>query len=282
MGTHPLASTAPAAHAPVEFAVRLAGLDVAVAALHEETRAFCREYLTSTTDANHAVRLSQEHVDHERAVSACDDRAAGRAVRTFPDSYLETLALLRMVAEWLPLHDRLLFHGAVVEFAGHAYLFTAPSGTGKSTHARLWRAHLGNAVRIINGDKPFIAVPAGGVPVAYGTPWAGKEGWQCNTSAPLAAICFLERGSNAIQEVAPLEVLESALQQVYRPACASAAGRTLELLDRLLASVPLYRLACDVSEEAVRCSFEALTGLRYEEHCANGGVQGLAHDVGDN
>lgn len=282
MGTHPLTSTASPARIPVEFVARWAGLDVAVTALHEETRAFCREYLTGAAGAGHTVRLSQEHIDYERAVSARDDRAAGRVVRTFPDSYLETLALLRMVAEWLPLRDRLLFHGAVVELAGHAYLFTAPSGTGKSTHARLWRAHLGNAVRIINGDKPFIAVPAGGIPVAYGTPWAGKEGWQCNTRAPLAAICFLERGSNAIQEVAPLEVLESALQQVYRPACASAAGRTLELLDRLLTSVPLYRLACDVSEEAVRCSFEALTGLRYEEHCANGGVQGFAHSAESN
>ena len=134
---------------------------------------------------------------------------------------------------------------------------------------RLWCEHLGSAVTVINGDKPIVRVPAdGGPPIVYGAPWAGKEGWQTNASAPLAGICFLGRsrpGESAIRRVAPEECVDEALRQAYLPRDAHAAGLALELLDGLLARVALFRLSCDVSEDAVRCSFEALAGLSYDD-----------------
>ena len=88
---------------------------------------------------------------------------------TVPDEKL----LLRLTADALLPRDRLLMHGAALAWQGQAYLFTAPSGTGKSTHAMLWRRYLGSGAEVINGDKPLLHLPPDGPAVVYGSPWAG-------------------------------------------------------------------------------------------------------------
>ncbi|MDO4436602.1 MAG: hypothetical protein Q4B77_01420 [Coriobacteriaceae bacterium] len=90
------------------------------------------------------------------------ERERLKADGEYPDAYLETLAVLRGMAEVAPLHGRLLVHAVALEYRGDGYLFCAPSGTGKSTHARLWCEHLGADARILNGDKCFIEVPVPG------------------------------------------------------------------------------------------------------------------------
>ncbi|MDN4510659.1 MULTISPECIES: hypothetical protein [Gordonibacter] len=238
------------------FDINLAGERICVSPLHERVRALCGDYLCDGVPALR-VRTAQADIDAERDGPQ------------WSDAYLETLAVYRKIAEWLPTRGRMLVHGAAVAFQGRAYLFCASSGTGKSTHVGLWREHLGSAVTVINGDKPIVRVPADGGPaVVYGTPWAGKEGWQANTSAPLAGICLLGRaepGASRIRRARPAERLDAVLRQAYLPADPLAAGLTLELLDALLARVPLFDLACDVSEDAVRCSFEALSGRAYDD-----------------
>jgi hypothetical protein len=154
-------------------------------------------------------------------------------------------------------------HGASISYDDKAYLFTAPSGTGKSTHIRLWKKYLGEKVKIVNGDKPFLSIE-NNTPIIYGTPWAGKERWHRNCSEHLAGICFIQRGfTNTICMLKPEESLSLLFKQVYMPDDAVAVGHTLELLDALIRNVPLYLLECDMSEDAVRCSFETLTGLPY-------------------
>ena len=80
---------------------------------------------------------------------------------------------------------------------GAAYLFTAPSGTGKSTHTRLWREVFGDRVWMINDDKPMLRISENLV-TAYGTPWNGKHHISRNASAPLKAIVQLNRGKENI------------------------------------------------------------------------------------
>ncbi len=256
--------------------MRVADLIVDVEPLHEGVCRLCAEYVVDSgevvdsadaadaaTDAapDLSVAITQADIDVERALSTDD--------RPWSDSYLETLAVLRSISVQLPQRRRLLVHGAVIQYAGRAYLFTAPSGTGKSTHIMLWRRYLGADVCVINGDKPFVRIPAdsGEPAVIYGTPWAGKEGWQENACAPLAGIVLLGRsepGASSIRKVDAAACLDQVLRQVYMPNDALAAAATLELLNELLARTPLYRLACDVSEDAVRVCFEALTGLSYQ------------------
>ena len=236
------------------FSIDLAGACIRVSPLHGRVRALCRDYLSEGVPALH-VRTTQVEIDAERDGPQ------------WSDDYLETLAVYRKIAEWLPSCERMLVHGAAVAFQGRAHLFCAPSGTGKSTHVRLWCEHLGSAVTVINGDKPIVRVPAdGGPPIVYGVPWAGKEGWQTNTSAPLAGICLLSRaesGATRIDRIPAADALDRIIRQVYLPPNALAAANALELLDALLARVPVYDLAVDMSEDAVRTSFEALTGLPY-------------------
>lgn len=237
----------------MKFIVGLADKYIEINSVYDELRNFFRDYLVTDATPDFSVSLSKEDILAEQEATAENQ---------FSPTYLETLALLRKLAEILPFHNRILMHGASISYNEHAYLFTAPSGTGKSTHIRLWKKYLGDDVKIVNGDKPFISLED--EPMIYGSPWAGKENWHRNCKMPLKGICFVQRGTtNSIRRIEASDCLSLLFKQVYLPADTLAAGLTLELVDILIKKVPLYVLTCDMSEDAVRCSFEALTGLSY-------------------
>lgn len=157
-------------------------------------------------------------------------------------------------------------HGAAIAFDGAAYLFTAPSGTGKTTHVRLWRQYLGSRVTVVNGDKPFLSLEPDGTVRVWGSPWAGKERWQSPISVPLCGVCLLERGTDRICRLPPEQALAPLFRQTYHRDDPALEYLTLGFLDALLRRVPVYRLTCGMTDDAVRCSFEALTGLPYENY----------------
>lgn len=235
-----------------QFQISLAGLTVEVRSRFPLARAFCADYLAEST----GIHFSAEAVESEMTELL-------RAGDASDAPHAELLSLHRAIAEQLPQFRRFLVHGAAICWRGQGLLFLAPSGTGKSTHIRLWRECLGDGVGIVNGDKPIIDV-SGAVPTVCGTPWAGKEYWQRNISVPLGAICILHRGENdTIRRTSPGEQLTALLQQVYRPGAANALEQTLTLADRVFRSVPLYVLSCTPTENAVRTAFPALTGEPY-------------------
>ena len=241
------------------FTVKLADKIFYIEHVHSELEVFCKDYLIEDITPDFRIHLTEEDIVYEETYAT---------EQSFSPAYLETLALLRKIANILPNHRRFLMHGASISYEDKAYLFTAPSGTGKSTHIRLWKKYLGDKVKIVNGDKPFISFDEnaeGNIePLIYGTPWAGKERWQRNCSEPLKGICFVQRGTtNTIRQMKPEECVMMLFNQVYMPDDSVAVGQTLELLDILVKNVPLYLLTCDISEDAVRHSFEALTGLSY-------------------
>lgn len=238
-----------------------ADLCIGIESKYLSTEKFCSAYLSKDEQKEvFSVSASLEEIEAE------DDKLSGV---NYSMNYLETLAILRKIAERFPVYQRFLMHGATISFEGKAYLFTALSGTGKSTHIKLWRRYLGEKVQIVNGDKPFLWVKDTDEVEIFGSPWAGKERWHRNTSAPLNGICFLKRGmENRIREMRPEECLSLLMRQVYLPADGNAVGMTLDLLNQMLKIVPLYVLECDMSEKAVQTSFEAMTGLHYEEYKA--------------
>lgn len=177
----------------------------------------------------------------------------------FSLAYHESLCVYRELCKKILTYGGFLLHAAVVEVDGRAYAFSAPSGTGKSTHIALWRRLLGDRVQIINGDKPILRYRDGRF-IAYGTPWCGKEGWNRNTSAPLTAICFLERSeTNRIRRLPSGEAIDHVFHQLLRPKTAAEMDTTLSLTDTLLREVPIYLLGCNISEEAARLAFETLS-----------------------
>lgn len=241
----------------VSFRIALAGQVIGVSALYEQTRTFCKNYLTDAP-ASFEVAVTPADIAYERQRSARADELEGAAVREHADPYLETLAVYRKLAQLLVQDDILLMHGAVVAVDGQAYLFTAKSGTGKTTHTRLWMRQFGDRAVMVNGDKPLLHITSEGVTV-YGTPWDGKEHLSTNTSCPLKALCILTRSeTNHIERISKKEALPMLCQQSYRPCSPIGAQKMLTLVDRLGSSVPLYRLGCNMEPEAALVAYHGM------------------------
>ena len=148
-------------------------------------------------------------------------------------------------------------HASAIEVNGYAYLLSASSGTGKSTHTSLWRSVFGSdRVLIINDDKPAIRLVEG-IWYSYGTPWSGETDMQRNVRVPIAGICFLEQGSdNEIHRLVGSKAAPHILNQTVRPKNTESMLRLLELTDRLIQQIPIWQLVCTPTEAAARLSFE--------------------------
>ena len=237
--------------------ISLAGQVVRVTTCTAGFGAFSGKYLTDAP-ADWAVETTVQDILFEREKSAAEDRLEGRAVRNFSDAYLETLAVYRKIAVRMLQHDTLLMHGSAVAVDGKAYLFIAASGTGKSTHTRLWREHFGTRAVMVNDDKPLVRVKEDGVTVC-GTPWDGKHRLSTPMEAELAGICILQRGErNEIQRITPREGYPFLIQQSYRPQDMQAMLKTMQLLERISKQVGLYRLHCNMQPEAAVVAFEGM------------------------
>lgn len=153
------------------FHLQLAGYSFTIDNHFAYLEHICRDYRMDTP----GEMISIHETDIER-----EQTDGGQ----WPLGYLESLAAYRKICERLLFRDVVLFHCSALEFHQKGYLFAAPSGTGKSTHTRLWRECLGDEVKMINDDKPLLQIGLDNVTV-YGTPFAGKEGLQENTSAPV-------------------------------------------------------------------------------------------------
>ena len=231
----------------MKFCVEFAKLNIEINTIYDYTFNLCKEYLTEAKP-DFSVETTEEKIDEE----------IGTVDFNPPRGYAECICIYREIAKKLPEYNRFVFHGAVLEYEGRGFLFTAPSGTGKTTHIMLWKKFLGDKCNIVNGDKPIINVE-GSCAVAYATPYAGKERYQNHSSAPLKSLCIIKRGKeNRIERVEAGEYITELVPQIYMPQEPIAAVKTLELLDEFLKSVELYVLYCDISEEAFKTSFDAL------------------------
>lgn len=237
---------------------RFADRNIAIYSTGSEIHTLCKDYLVGE-NADFSVEVTQEDIETERLLSIRENEAKGVLPRRFSDGYLETLAVYRKIAERMPCFDTILFHGSCIAVDGEGYLFTAKSGTGKSTHTRLWRDLLGERAIMVNDDKPLIRVYDDETVVAYGTPWDGKHRLSSNSSVPLKGICLLERAmNNDIREITKAEGYPMLLQQTYRPSNPDALKRTLLLLDRM--NVKLYRLCCNMEVSAAELSYNVMKG----------------------
>lgn len=157
--------------------------------------------------------------------------------------------------------DGFLLHSSAVVLDGKAYLFSATSGTGKSTHTELWLKVFGDRARILNDDKPAVRVIDDMV-YASGTPWSGKVDLSVNETVPVAGICFLERAKeNTICEISAKEALPRLLEQTIKPKDAKMLDKLCTILDKVFEKVKIYRLGCNISEEAVEVAYNAMKGM---------------------
>ena len=241
-----------------DFAMKIAGITGAVTPLFDSTVHYCKGYLTQEP-ADFAIRVTREALLFEQAELDREAEEEGFRRRIFTDPFLERAAIQRGFAEALFDRHVAMLHGSAVAVDGRGYLFAARSGTGKSTHTRFWREEFGPRAVMVNDDKPFVAVTEAGV-FLCGSPWSGKHGLDANVTVPLAGICLLERGKE--DRIAPLDsedLLEMLLRQGYCPLDGQKREAYRALVERITASVPLWRMACTPQPNAARVAYAAMS-----------------------
>lgn len=233
--------------------IELAGIAVEILEPLPYLIEHCAQWQTDRTP-EWTITTGPEDLEREKEAAEGD----------FSTGYLQMLAVLRKFCLQASQRGILLFHASALQIDGKAYLFTAPSGTGKSTHARLWREAFGSRVTMINDDKPLIRLENGRF-YAYGTPWNGKHRLSTRTSAEIAGICFLAQGkSNIIQPLNGREALPALMTQIHKPESAESTRDYLMLVSRLAQTVPVWRMECTISPEAAQLSYRTMTGSRTE------------------
>lgn len=227
---------------------RLAGHNVDITTEGEYIPNSLQTYLTNA-NASITVTVSEQDIAYEATVTPLLDPSP---------KTLTSFAIQRKLSEALIDYDTILFHASALAVDGQGYLFAALSGTGKSTHARLWREMYGDRVTMINDDKPFIHVGEDEVRV-YGSPWDGKHHLSTNTSVPVKAICILTRDTtNHIERIDVDEAFAILYQQTYRSKDPLKLAHTIDLLNRMAGKVALYRLGCNMDPDAARVSYEGM------------------------
>ena len=240
-----------------EFTISLAGIPICVRAIFARTERFCSDYLSDETPCV-CFSVTEEDLRCEQIRADRTAREEGQTPRIWDAEYLEQLALYRKIAEDFLDRGVLLFHGSAIAVDGEVYLFTAHSGVGKSTHARLWRQAFGDRAFMVNDDKPLLRITESGILVC-GTPWDGKHHLSRNTMLPLRAVGVITRGTeNRVEELSLAEAYSLLLQQSYQSNNAERMKRVLQYVHRITTGVPVRRVICNRDPEAAFVSYEGL------------------------
>lgn len=238
-----------------DFTIHIAGHSAAVSSLFDSTKDYCRDYWTSDQGEFH-IRVTEEDLRLEQQLYDEEAREEGFRLRVFSDPFLDRSVIQRRLADRLFQENVLMLHGSAIAVDGQGFLFTAKSGTGKSTHTRLWREVFGSRAQMINDDKPFLSL--GQQILLCGAPWSGKHGLHSNICVPLQGICVLERGSeNHIAPITSAQALPMLLHQAHCPP--GAEPQLCQHMQGLLDRIPLWRMTCTKSPEAAIVAHSAMT-----------------------
>ena len=235
----------------MKFCIKLAGVVIGVEHRYEYVRQLYAAYIVEGQKPAFTVSTTEKEILVELNFSmglygkeACP-----------PKEYFESQCLYAKIGAGLARYDGLMMHAAVVAVDGKAYVFTAPSGTGKTTHISLWLNHFETRAQVVNGDKPVLRF-IDGVLYACGSPWQGSENWGNNIMCPVMGICFLEQArDNSICPLVKEDVIRRLLPQVYRPRKQEDFDSVWLVLDRLVTTADFYLLKCNRDPEAARLSY---------------------------
>ena len=173
---------------------------------------------------------------------------------------LECAGLTHILADY----GRVILHSSFVAYRGEAILFTAPSGTGKSTQAELWRMHCKGA-EVINGDRSILAVDSKAV-TAYGIPLCGTSGITKNRSMPVRAVIVLRKGEeNRIRRLRGREAFALLFSECgINVWSRDDMGRIMQIVSGITETAPVYLYECLPDISAVDALASEL-GFTYKE-----------------
>ncbi len=234
------------------FQIRIAELNIQLDNRYGHVEQLCRDYLVSKGTPAFRVRVGESEVSAYLADS-------GRPMSA-PEA--EAHLLYRRICEHLPAYDALLLHAAVVEMDGRGYAFSAPRGTGKTTHTTLWQTRFPGRATVINGDKPIVRLAPDGRLWAYGTPWCGKEGKHENRRVPLSALCFLlQAPENRITPASTADTVTNLLTATLLPPDPALQDRMATLVGIVAKQTPAYTLFCRPDTAAAELAYEFLSQI---------------------
>ena len=226
------------------FTVEIAGIPVGIESRYGSTRMIYKDYLSGrkpwvTVSASEAEMAAEGHPTPEEN---------------------EQLCLYRKIALLMMNYNAFLMHAAVINIDGEGVLFTAESGTGKTTRVLLWKKAFGKRMRVVNGDKPILRFVRDQL-FACGTPWRGKEHMGENTSVPMRAVCFLERGEEvSIRRMDSKEIMKRLFKQVLVPNNPKLMAIFMNLMERFVREVPFYLYTCNMYKEEPVKIWEEIQG----------------------
>ncbi len=155
-------------------------------------------------------------------------------------------------------YGTMLVHSSALICDGGAYLFSADSGVGKSTHTKLWLKAFGDKVHIMNDDKPVVKLYDDRA-VAFGTPFDGGSGIALNESYPLRAIIFVERGEqNSVRIPDSREIIQKLYFQTARMVDRETAEKMLVNMEKLISLTRFYVLTCNMDISAAYAAYNSI------------------------
>jgi hypothetical protein len=230
---------------------KIAGVVIELHSIYEYIHDMSYDYRIEKREPDIVIRITKDDLKRE-------EKELAYTGEHYPDELIETYAVHRKLADKMLEYDVLLFHGSAVAVDGQVYLFTAKSGTGKSTHTRLWRQKFGSRAVMVNDDKPMLKVYKDRVEVC-GTPWSGKEYINTNVELPLKAICIISQDKvNHIERISVEDALTALWIQSYRPEGVSDMEKMIGLFCSIAEHIPLYRLGCNMTMEAADVAWEGM------------------------
>lgn len=201
-------------------------------------------YIGSVFEDLHGAYIRVESRGNDHQVQMCGD--------VFRNGYdVRSVVKAMDVVRYITGSGGVVLHSSLIEWKGKAIVFTAPSGTGKSTQAELW--HRCQGAEVINGDRSGLLIRDGAV-IAEGVPFSGTSGICRKRSLPVAAIVYLSQApENTVLRLrgyrAFARIWEGCTIHTWDPEAVSAATETVS---RIASAVPVYHLACTADETAVR------------------------------
>lgn len=226
---------------------KIAGLNVGYEPQHDLLRVRSEKYITDeTADFNigFTENLMESQLDlYNREVSEAE---------------IEYLWMGTAFNVKLLEYNGMFLHSSTVVVDGKAYSFSAPCGTGKSTHTSLWLKLLGDRAFILNDDKAAYRLIDGRY-YAFGTPFSGKHDINVNTSAELGGICFIEQAEkNSIARMDIDSAVPLIFSQTLRPSNVRRTMMLCDFIDELIRKIPVYKLRCNMDVEAAQIAFETM------------------------
>lgn len=241
------------------FSINLSGISLSISANWSETIKYFRFFVSEFSFSSVSLSVPNKLLEQLKGMNC-------QSVMQPADEYF---LLHLVVSNALLPFNRCVFHGTAFLWHDKAWLFSAPSGTGKTTQYRQWRRLYRDEVKIINGDKPILQFCDDGTIMVHPSPWKGKERMASMLKAPLGGIIYLQQGKeNTIERMDSLEAAEPIYRQfLYMPETEEAVRRVCRMEDKLLRNIPVWKLVNKGDAQSAELTHHTLTKWLEENPC---------------